>query len=530
MTTRRKQRNKRGPPRAKTRIAPNKGNRRATSKTPAEDGQVERTPSWLRLVVLVGVVAGIALRIRFLTGRAGVIDADEAIVGLLARHILRGEELVGFFWGQGYGGTLEPMLVAFVFALLGPSPGALAVVPTVLSAVAALLVWRIGRRTVGHRAAVVGALAMWLWPAYMVWFSTKEKGFYWVCLAVGLALLLVVLRLVEEPLRDGWWLLLGFLAGVGWWTSPQILYFVLPGVLWLLARQRQEAWRLVLAVPTALIGAAPWLVANFRDDWASFTPANRFNDQGFLGNVWVFLSEGVPVILNLRDAGGWIVDGFFPVLYVAMLAGIAVAVLRRRSGTGLLVLGVIVYVPVYAVFPVSGVVGEGRYLLFLLPFLALLLAHAARRPLAQAALLAAVLALSVVTVPVVEASTVARAGEQRVPTDMGPLLAELDRRGITHLFADFWIAYRVTFESGERIIAAPIGNSRYEPYDRAVIESASPAWLFVDEAALSEQFEIELANRGTPYERFRVGGFVVYQPEERVICWPLPPAPGVACS
>ncbi|MBA2438054.1 MAG: glycosyltransferase family 39 protein, partial [Acidimicrobiia bacterium] len=278
----------------------------------------------MRLVVLVGVVAGIALRIRFLTGRAGVIDADEAIVGLLARHILRGEELVGFFWGQGYGGTLEPMLVAFVFALVGPRPGALAVVPTVLSAVAALLVWRIGRRTVGHRAAVVGALAMWLWPAYMVWFSTKEKGFYWVCLAVGLALLLVVLRLVEEPLRDGWWLLLGFLAGVGWWTSPQILYFVLPGVLWLLARQRQEAWRLVLAVPTALIGAAPWLVANFRDDWASFTPANRFNDQGFLGNVWVFLSEGVPVILNLRDAGGWIVD-FFPVLYVALLAGIAVA-------------------------------------------------------------------------------------------------------------------------------------------------------------------------------------------------------------
>lgn len=63
-----------------------------------------------------------------------------------------------------------------------------------------------------------------------------------------------------------------------------------------------------------------------------------------------------------------------------------------------------------------------------------------------------------------------------------------------------------------------------------MIESARPAWVFVEGAALSEQFEIELAHRQAGYERFRVGGFVVYQPEERVICWPLPPAPGVACA
>jgi len=41
-----------------------------------------------------------------------------------------------------------------------------------------------------------------------------------------------------------------------------------------------------------------------------------------------------------------------------------------------------------------------------------------------------------------------------LPRDFGPLIAALDRLHITRLYASYWIAYRLDFETNERIIAA----------------------------------------------------------------------------
>jgi hypothetical protein len=45
-------------------------------------------------------------------------NADEAIVALMARHILQGERPI-FFYGQAYMGSLDAYLVALGFLLFG---------------------------------------------------------------------------------------------------------------------------------------------------------------------------------------------------------------------------------------------------------------------------------------------------------------------------------------------------------------------------------------------------------------------------
>src|SRR5690348_7743800 len=60
------------------------------------------------IFVLVGVA--IALRVWVLRSPVGRADSDEAVVALMARAILHGHHPT-FFWGQPYGGTLEPGLV-----------------------------------------------------------------------------------------------------------------------------------------------------------------------------------------------------------------------------------------------------------------------------------------------------------------------------------------------------------------------------------------------------------------------------------
>jgi hypothetical protein len=42
----------------------------------------------------------------------------------------------------------------------------------------------------------------------------------------------------------------------------------------------------------------------------------------------------------------------------------------------------------------------------------------------------------------------------KAPRDLAPLVATLDRLGVDRVYADFWLAYRLAFDTDERIIAA----------------------------------------------------------------------------
>ena len=71
--------------------------------------------------------ATLIFRLPPLLNAAGV-GSDAAIVGLQARHMLRGE-LSPFLWGAGYQGSLEAALLAVAFAVAGASPLVLMPVP-----------------------------------------------------------------------------------------------------------------------------------------------------------------------------------------------------------------------------------------------------------------------------------------------------------------------------------------------------------------------------------------------------------------
>ena len=60
-------------------------------------------------LALLLIVLSLAARLPFLMSSASFFDSDEAIEGLMARHVLHGE-LPIFYWGQGYKGVPEVYL------------------------------------------------------------------------------------------------------------------------------------------------------------------------------------------------------------------------------------------------------------------------------------------------------------------------------------------------------------------------------------------------------------------------------------
>ena len=490
------------------------------------------------LAVAAGILFGIALRIYVLAHHTGGFDSDEAVTGLMARRFLSHPlDHQAFYWGTNYGGTLQAMVAAVPFALFGSSVLALKLTEVLWHAAAAVLVWRIGRRLIDERAGVVAALILWIWPALTVHWSTKARGFYGATEALGLVLLLYALRLADRPDRRVDWFVAGAAAGLGWWTNPQIVFFALPAGLWLVVRNRRallvavRTRALAWAAPGALAGALPWLYWNAGHHWSSLggnaNPGiNRA--EGFLGHFERVWREGLPVALGLRAPYeyNWAITpaAVAKTLFLAGLGFVAVTLLRRGRGALLLAIALAAYPILHSLGPVAGVTSEGRYFFYLMPLLALALARAVRTPWAIALLFSVLIVSTVTGLRTIPPGNAGIVGGKLVPKSMGPLISSLKAEHVGAVFSDYWIAYRLTFESRERVIGSAVDGERYRPYGEMARRNPAPGWVFLEETLAEVQFRGYLERRGIPFRTWRKGGFAVYVPALATFPEQVPPA------
>jgi Dolichyl-phosphate-mannose-protein mannosyltransferase len=487
---------------------------RATVSLKQSLGERIRAISFLDAVVAAAILAGIGMRIWIFSSPLAAIDSDEAIVGLMARHALHGDVSV-FYWGALYGGSQEAFLVAAVFAVAGSSVIALKLVSVAIYAVAAVLVWRVGRRTVGEPAAGIGAGLFWVWPPFLVWWSTKERAYFGSGIVIGLVAILLALRLRERESRlDA--AALGFTLGLGLWATLQSWLLAVPAVVWLVWR-RPSVLRLArLALPAALVGASPWLAWNVHHGWNAVLPTSVAGaGSTYFGRLWDLFAVVLPTWLGLRVpySHDWFV---WPPLGIALLllalGGFALLLVRRPRGLEpLLVLGV-GFAILYAASSFTYFTAEPRYLTFLAPVPALLLGRALVRPPLAMAALAGATALSIAGLVRMERDGLfsPRASEGGLPADFSPLIGFLERQGVRHVLANYWIAYRLSFESRERVIATSTGQVRYEPHDRLVRADRAPTYVFLTRSADERRLSGGLEGRG--YHLDRVGRFDVYLP------------------
>ncbi len=479
------------------------------------------------VLAALAVLAGLGLRIWSL-GRWPV-NSDQAVVGLMAHEILKGH-FFAFYWGQNYGGV-EPYVTAALFGLFGQSSITLSMTSILLDAAAALLVWRIGRRLFSPAVGVGAAVLFWVWPEVYIHQSTIEYGFRWAALVLGLSMMLLALRLCDDPsvprrrgavLLD--WVLLGATAGLGWWSTPEIAYYAIPTaallIFFVLRRGLRPGWLgaggMVLA---AAVGALPWLWDNVGHGFPSLHSAPQgAAHTGFVLHLGVLFVYVLPTVLGLRlrGSGSWL---FFPPLAMALyaLALLAGAAFLLRSALRRCAVVLVVFALcaplVYAQNPATWYWKDGRYALFLAPVISLVAAAAAERafrhlrlrrvpvhlrpPLQQLA----GPALAVVLGAALTAGAVARLTPYRPSQVYGsatwtswvsdpnaylsPTVTALERAGTTDVYVGYWAAYDLAFESDGRLNVSDVAAfARYVPYLATIESSERTAWLFPSAAGL----------------------------------------------
>ncbi|RLD97939.1 MAG: hypothetical protein DRJ13_11600, partial [Bacteroidetes bacterium] len=224
------------------------------------------------IIYLIPILVAGALKILVSPVEVTPFNADEAIVALMARHINQGNIPV-FFYGQAYMGSLDAMLVAIGFRLLGEAVWIIRLVQGILYLGTVFTTMMLAQRLLGSQRAVLYAGLIMAVPTINVTlYSTVSLGGYGEMLLVGNLMLLGGLSIIKQirACESGlnwsiyWGLLLwGIGAGFAFWVIGLTLVYSLPVIIfivWYLIKK--TSWNVffpgLILVTGGIIGSSPW--------------------------------------------------------------------------------------------------------------------------------------------------------------------------------------------------------------------------------------------------------------------------------
>jgi len=463
----------------------------------------------LALVVLVAL----ATRVWLSFGPMGGIDSDEAVTGLIARRMLHDGEFPAFFWGQAYGGNLDALALAGPIKVFGTSTVVVKVFYLITGALMSVLTWRVARHLMASSQAIAAGVLSLLWPLAHVWKTTRVNAFYSTTVLLGFTAWLLVFHIDRHPSSYRHWAGFGFVLGIAWWVSPNIVYFAAPLSLWLVARGHWRRLRqIAIAAVSFAAGSFVWIVANLRSDFASLHVPDWSGSSTYLSRLGFLFQEGLPYAFGLRRPwdSKWLLGWPLSLLvYVALLGCIVLALSYSERGrrSDFLVLGLAPFL--FAYFPGNWSLFEGRYMFFIAAVLPITFGRLWKP-----------IGLKVGLAAVVTATAVAYIGSVSFLQGPGqestaPMIDTLRTNGYSTAFAEYWIAYQMTFEAAETVIASPLDVARFEPYLETV-RQGHPAYVFRKGRPATDYAWItdDLQALDIPYRIVEAGDLIAILPEE----------------
>ena len=509
------------------------------------------------------IVLAVVYKFGLLAINAVPFNGDEAIVALMARHILHGERPV-FFYGQAYLGATDAWLVAVSFSIFGENVLAIRIVQIALFAAflitSYLIAKRLGLTEWGARAAL---LWLALPPTMLTLYTTATLGGYGETLVLGNAAILLadsVLRDLHDAKRT--WLALGLVAGFGLYTFPLILIYLVPIGLWLLIGLRRRAWRgYLVAVLGFAIGSAPWWLALIQSggrelaELAGAGVANTIPGATYFDTLGVRLLNfgvfGASAWWGLRYpwSGGFVLP-VIGVVAAVVYVGALIFIVRRPSALALLrdggrrspqseaaqdvrfllfgMLGVLLIT--FLVTPFGGD-PSGRYFLPLYLPLSIAIAMLLQAICNAKRAFGTLLLVGVIGYNVV-GTAMAAVQPPGITTQFDPitwidhtrdqdLIDFLLAQGETRGYTNYWVQTPIAFLSQERIISAAalpyhenLGHTprddRYPPYTQAVAQAKRVFYITTNHPKLDDLLRAGFDRLGVSFKEQTIGTYQVF--------------------
>jgi 4-amino-4-deoxy-L-arabinose transferase-like glycosyltransferase len=494
-------------------------------------------------------------------------NSDEAIVGLMARHILLGERPI-FFYGQAYMGSLDAFLVAAGFWLLGEHIWVIRLVQGLLYVgILSTTVWAARLSTGSLETGILAAGLLVIPTVNLTLYTTVSLGGYGEALLIGNLILISALRIANQlnlyssaVLHSNSVYLpvvFGFLCGFGLWTLGVTGVYILPALLYLVIKifltlGRQErlgalAKILGFSAVGAVIGAFPWWIYALQHGVSRLLGELLGSAVAVEQTSWMsrslqhlvnLLLLGVPALIGLRPPWEvrWLALPLAPFI-LAVWVGVGLFTLSRilkkdgRWVENLLLVGVVGVLLVAFIFTAFGVDPSGRYFLPINVIFAILAAQAIRAVLPRRLPWQIGGVALLVAFNLTGTLDCALRSSPGITTQFNPetvidhhydvqLIQFLEAHGEKVGYTDYWVSYPLAFESSERLVFVPKlpyhrdlryteRDDRYPPYDRIVADGVG-AYISTNHPALDEKLRQSLLKEGVNWQEKRIGDYLVF--------------------
>ena len=420
--------------------------------------------------VFIIIAVAIISRLPQLLSPDFMLDGDECIMGIMAKHFVEGKTVPFFFYGQNYGfAFIEVLAISAGYLLFGMSDYVvkLSVFAMWIAGVMFFYKTLLYISNNNKLAALGFTLLFILAPAWAVW-SMKARGGYITAFLFSNIVLYISLR--NQHRNNKWvWIGTGIACAIIFFSQPLWLAGLLPFLvlgIWKNGTIRNVVLYLCgIAGMTALIFMMKAGVSSY---WQPnvipgivypFKVVCRFTYYNFTGFYYLQNAMDAPPAINL------FVYLFSACLCVALVAGICVIIAKARKANMQLVAAVLSVIGAFAYFFIIDITSP-RYALPLTGYAIILLfivwqhAKGSAKPVVNSLLVVLLLSGGGALYSFKDYKfEISKALIQDAIT-------KIEERGISHLYAtDPLLYWNFVFYSKEKIIGRHRGSiDRYIPY------------------------------------------------------------------
>jgi hypothetical protein len=511
-------------------------------------------PNWA--VVGFVLLCALTLKVVLLLVGAFPFNADEAVVGLMARHILQGHWPI-FFYGQAYMGSLDASLIALGFTVFGQHVAIIRAVQVLIYMGTVYTSMLLARELFSSKSAVlITGMLMAIPTVNISLYTTVSLGGYGEALLLGNLLLLLTLRIIQTPKRMRKYMLWGLLAGLGFWGFGFTLVYSLPcfaAICWIAIRnlsRREAFFRLSTLILAVMLGASPVIFYMITE--GAGVLARELSGSAISGassaNLLLAVMQrainlvllGGTVILGMRPPWEvrWLGLPLIPVVITFWILVLMQGMFKLRKGEAALAGRLPVYAMVgtlllgFLLTP-FGADPSGRYFL---PFAVAMALGASDLIVGEEPKIPARfggwLLLGVLAFNLWGHIQTATRNPPGITTQFdavtqidhrydSSLIEFLEGEGEERGYTNYWVAYPLAFLSQEQLVFIPRlpyhldfrytpRDDRYSPYDAMVETSSRVAYITTKHTALDEVIRTQFRDGGIRWQETTIGDYQIF--------------------
>jgi len=440
--------------------------------------------------IVILLIFHFLFRFLLLSINAFPFNSDEAIVGLMAKHILGGENFI-YFYGQSYMGSLDAYLVALGFLLFGVKVWVIRFVQIFLYGLVIFFSYLfVDLSFQNKKIAFISSLFLVFPAVNVVLYTTVSLGGYGEALLLGV-ISFYIAALISRDLNNNketyhaYFGLLGFILGLGLYVNPISLTMVIPAMLYVtwkikksIGSKKRLYIHLIYLIIFFMLGSAlfwysllltngPSVIQEIGGSAVAVERESYF--QRTISHIYSLILFGPTVILGLRPPWGvnFIGKLFIPVVILYWILMIYLFLKRKKYQSNqvpifVALIGIIILVAGGFIFTSFGIDPSGRYFLPIVFSLSVFSGYAIIKLKNKA-----IYALAIITIIFqVYGSWISGIREPFITTQFySP--AQVEHSKIDDLqkfligeeeyygFSNYWISYPLAFVSAEKIISVP---------------------------------------------------------------------------